>query len=69
MNGTVVSDITKGSKRKKKKPSWAKGLTNGEQMYIMGVADQEDVNIDDLDDNDINDYKKQAKKVTKFLKR
>ena len=67
MGGTVVSDITEGSKSKKKKPNWAKGLTSGEQMYIMGVVEQDDVDIEDLDDDDINDYKKQARKVTKSL--
>ena len=58
MNDTVISNITEGSKPKKKKSSWAKDLTNGEQMYNMGVVNQKDLDIEDLDNDNINDYKK-----------
>ena len=64
MNGTVVSDIIGGSKPKKK-PNWAKGLTSGAQIYIMGIARQEEVNVDELDNKDLDDCKKQAKRVSK----
>ena len=57
MNGTVVSDITEGSKSNKKKPTWAKGLTSGEQMYVMGIANQEEVKVEEIDNDDLDDYK------------
>ena len=38
-------------------------------MYIMGVVNQEDPNIKDLDKDKINYYKKQARNVTKQLKK
>ena len=55
-------------KPKKKQPKWARGFRTGEQLYDMGIAQQEDVNIDDLDDDDLANYKKQAKVVSKSLK-
>ena len=66
-NGNVVSNLTEGSKPKKK-PKWAKRLSNSDQMYVMSIARQEDVDVDDIDSNDLNDYKKQAKYASKQLK-
>ena len=69
MNGTVISEITEGSISNMKKPTWVKGLTSGEQMYVMEITNQEEVKVDAIDDDDLYDYKKCAKRVSKQFKK
>ena len=39
-------------------------LSINKKMYVMAIAEQEEVNITDSDNYDLNNYKKQAKRIS-----
>ena len=38
-------------------------------MYVMGIANHEGNNVEEIDDDDLDDYKKQAKRLSKQFKK
>ena len=65
----ATADVDLEVEVKKKRPKWTKGLDNGEQMYCIALAQQDDVSdMEYCDEDNMHDYKKQARKVSKSLK-
>ena len=64
----LFTTLLKEENEKKKNPIWANGLTSREQIYVMGIANQEVVIVKEIDYDGLDDYKKQAKRVSKQFK-
>ena len=63
------SDSESEVRSKKCKPKWTKGLSLGEQMFCMALAQEDNYSdVEDADDEEIRYYKRKIKRTAKQLK-
>ena len=63
------SDSEVEDQKKGRKPRWTRGLSNGEKIFCMALAMEDNYNnVEDAYNKEIHNYKRKARRTTKAMK-